>query len=372
MLIPVPESDEHAAFRESLRGFFERRAADAQLRLTAESDQGYDSSLWHDMAGQLGLHGLTQPQEAGGSGFSLAESLVMHHEMGRALLCSPYVISVDVSCTILSALGERAPVPRWVGDLVSGRRVATTALTHLESRSPASAVRACQDGEGAWRLTGTLQRVPWAQVADLIVVVVPRDDGHALYVVELPASDVTITPLQTLDLGYRAATVELRGALAVPVGQPGAVAAALESGVRAGSIAMAAEATGAAERLLETTLDYTRNRGQFGRPIASFQAIKHRLADMALELELMKAAVGAASAGPELGNGEYSKAVHVAAIFCGGSFSRMAAEAIQLHGGIGFTWEHTAHFYFRRAKTFEALFLNAASHGQAMLAELGV
>jgi alkylation response protein AidB-like acyl-CoA dehydrogenase len=372
MLIPVPESGEHAAFRESLRGFFERRASDAQLRSTAVSIEGYDSSLWRDMAQRLGLQGLVQPEEVGGSGLSLAESLVMHHEMGRALLSSPYVTSVDVTCTILGTLGEQAPVERWVGDLVSGSKIATTALTHLESRSPTSTIRAYQDDQGAWRLTGTLQRVPWAQVADLIVVVVPGDDGHALYVVELPASDVTITPMQTLDLGYRAAAVELRGSLAVPIGQAGAVAPALESAVRAGSIAMAAEATGAAERLLETTLDYTRSRVQFGRPIASFQAIKHRLADMALEVELMKAAVAAASAALELGESEYSTAVHVAAIFCGGSFSRVAADAIQFHGGIGFTWEHMAHFYFRRAKTLEALFLNPASHGQVMLEDLGV
>jgi alkylation response protein AidB-like acyl-CoA dehydrogenase len=372
MLIPVPESDEHSAFRESLRGFFERRANDAQLRAAAESDNGYDSSLWLDMADRLGLQGLLQPEEVGGSGLSLAESLVMHHEMGRALLSSPFITSVDVTCTLLSGLGEQAQVTHWIGDLVSGRKVATTALTHLESRSPASTIRAYQDRGGAWHLTGTLQRVPWAQVADLIVVVVPKHDGLALYVAELPASEVAITPLQTLDLGYRAATLEFHDSFAAPIGRPDAIAPALESAVRAGSIAMAAEATGAVERLVETTLGYAGNRVQFGRPIASFQVIKHRLADMALELELMKAAVAAASASYELGDSDYSMAVHIAAVFCGKAFSRVAADAIQLHGGIGFTWEHMAHFFFRRAKTFEALFLNAGSHGQAMLAEMGV
>jgi alkylation response protein AidB-like acyl-CoA dehydrogenase len=232
-------------------------------------------------------------------------------------------------------------------------------------------VVATRHGSG-WQLHGEKNTVLNAESAALVLAVVTAHDGTSVYAVDATAPGVTIVPLSTLDLTRRQSKVRFDGAPATLVGGDGTAARAVGWMLDHASIALAAEQAGAAAELMRLSIDYAKVRHQFGRPIGAFQAIKHKLADMAVDLERMDSLVRHAATAAATGASDLPVIAAMAKVFCSEAFFRVAAETIQIHGGIGFTWEHPAHLYFRRAKSSEYLLGSPARHRENLLQALGV
>jgi alkylation response protein AidB-like acyl-CoA dehydrogenase len=263
---------------------------------------------------------------------------------------------------------------RYLPSIADGNLVATVAVAERSgSWNPhdlTDVVAVQSDSE--WRLQGEKTTVLSAGCADLILVVVNDDSGTSVFAVDPAAAGVTIVPLSTLDLTRRQSKVRFHDVSAQLVGEHGAAGPAVASMLQHGSIALAAEQAGAASELLRMSIEYAKLRHQFGRPIGVFQAVKHKLADMAFDVERMDsmvrhAATTAAACSPDL-----PVVAAMAKVFCSEAFFRVAAESIQVHGGIGFTWEHSAHLYLRRAKSSEYLLGSPVQHRENLLEALGV
>jgi alkylation response protein AidB-like acyl-CoA dehydrogenase len=289
--------------------------------------------------------------------------------MGRALLCAPYFSTVALAAQLLLSIEDEGARQRWLPRIAEGSLIATVAMTDEEGSWDLAAVTtsASKVGEG-WTLDGVKMFVVDGQLADLLLVVARTDDGLGVFAVDKDAPGVTRTSLAPLDLTRPLARIELSGAPAQRVGtgdSAGAIAHALDLAL----VALAAEQSGAAERALEMAVDYAKIRVQFGRPIGSFQAIKHKCADMLLEVESAKSASYFAAWSAAEGSDELPVAAALAKAYCSDAFFHVAAENIQIHGGIGFTWEHDAHLYFRRAKSSQLLF-GDPQHHRSRLADL--
>jgi alkylation response protein AidB-like acyl-CoA dehydrogenase len=339
-----------------------------------DSERGYDLELWRQMASQLGLHGLGLPESFGGSGYGPQETTIVFEELGRALVPSPFFATIALAAELLVEIDDTDAKERYLPAIASGDLIATVAVAERAGSwtpSELSDVVAVRS-ESEWRLHGEKTMVLNADAAGLILVVVTEDAGTSVYAVDPGSAGVTIVALSTLDLTRRQSKVRFDGANAALVGGHGISAPAVASMLDHASVALAAEQAGAAAQLMEMSLEYAKLRHQFGRPIGAFQAIKHKLADMAFDMERMdsivrQAATVAAAASPDL-----PAIAAMTKVFCSEAFFRIAAETIQIHGGIGFTWEHPAHLYFRRAKSSEYLLGSPAHHREKLLAALGV
>jgi alkylation response protein AidB-like acyl-CoA dehydrogenase len=226
--------------------------------------------------------------------------------------------------------------------------------------------------DGQWRLSGEKSVVLSAGSAELMLVTVVANGATSVYTVDPATAGVTIVPLTPLDLTRRQSKVRFNDAPAALIGRHGAAAGPLASALEHAALALAAEQTGAAGHLMQLCVDYAKMRNQFGRPIGAFQAIKHKLADMAFDVERMDSIVRHAATAAACGSPEFPVVATTAKVFCSEAFFRVAAEAIQVHGGIGFTWEHQAHLYFRRAKSSEYLLGSPVAHREFLLEKLGV
>ena len=346
--------------RASVRGFLESAVPEAEVRRIADSSSGFDATLWGRLAGELGLTGLVVPEEFGGSGAGFAELGVVLEETGRALLPAPFLSTVVLGSQALLLSGDAAAQAAYLPGIADGGlRVAVAGLVSPSSRAVA--------GPRGWLLEGIEDGVPDGATAELLLVFAAAEDGPALFAVEASAGGLSRAPLRTLDLTRRQARVELHATPAVLVGSMGdggRIASALLDRALA---ALAAEQVGGAQRVLETAVDYARTRFQFGRAIGSFQAVKHRCADMLIDVERMRVAAAAALAAVDAASPDLPVAARVAASFCGDAYFAAAASNIQVHGGIGFTWEHPAHLYYRRAKSGQLLFGTPSEHREALM-----
>jgi alkylation response protein AidB-like acyl-CoA dehydrogenase len=365
----TPEQEE---LRQSLRRFLADKSSSVEVRRLMETDDGYDPLVWKQMADQLGLQGLAIPEEYGGSGYSAVELGIVFEEMGRALLCAPYFSTVALAAQLLLSVDDEAARSRWLPRIAEGSLVATVAVSDEDGAWDLEAVttRATRSGDG-WTLDGVKMFVVDGVLADLVLVLARADDGLGVFAVERDAGGVTRTPLAGIDLTRRLARIELSGAPATRVGEGDAadeVARALDLAV----VALASEQAGGAERALEMAVDYAKIRVQFGRPIGSFQAIKHKCADMLLEVESAKSAAYFAAWSAADGSEELPVAAALAKSYCSDAFFHVAAENIQVHGGIGFTWEHDAHLYFRRAKSDQLLFGDPQHHRRRLADLVGI
>jgi alkylation response protein AidB-like acyl-CoA dehydrogenase len=367
VFIPDVVSDEHAQLRSTVRSFLERRASEADVRRVVDGEPGHDPVVWKQMATELGLQGLGIPEDFGGSGFGAEETTIVHEELGRALLPSPFFPTVALAAPLLLQLRDVEAQKEWLPGIADGTLIATVALDEDDQQvAPASG------GAGEWRLTGERRHVLAAVVADLLLVVVDDDAGRSVFAVRADAPGLTVTPLETLDLTRRQAAVRFHDVPAVLVGEHGAAAEAVSRTRDLAAVALAAEQAGGAGRLMQMSLEYAKLRYQFGRQIGSFQAIKHKLADMALDVERMDSVVRHAATIADRDVADLPVVAHIAKVFCSEAYFRIAAENIQVHGGIGFTWEHPAHLYFRRAKSSEFLLGSPSAHRERLLAALGV
>lgn len=369
-------TDEQEELRASVRRFLADKSPSEAVRRWMESEEGHDPAVWRQMAEQLGLQGLALPEEYGGAGYGPVELGIVLEEMGRALLPAPFLSSVALAGQALAVSGDDAAKQRWLPGIVDGTRTAALAVSEEGSSWTLEGVRttATPKGEG-WALEGTKTFVIDGGSADLLLVVARTDEGPALFAVE-GADGVSRSPLTALDPTRRLAYVTLEAAPAVRVGPAGDQAGYLRDVLDLAIVALAAEQVGAAQACLDLSVEYAKIRVQFGRPIGSFQAIKHKCADMLLEVESAKSAVyNAASVAAEriAGAGEELPiAAALAGAYCSTTAVHAAKETVQIHGGIGYTWEHDAHLYLKRAKSSELLFGAPAAHRARLATLVGI
>jgi alkylation response protein AidB-like acyl-CoA dehydrogenase len=363
-----PEQDE---LRSSVRRFLEQKSSSADVRRLMETEEGYDPAVWSQMASQLGLQGLALPEEHGGSGYGFIEQIVVLEEMGRALLCAPYFSSVVLAATALVESGDDAAQKDLLPGIADGSTIATLAWVEHPGTWDASgiATTAKRSGDG-YTLDGRKTLVLDGHVAGLLLVVAQADGGPSLFAVDAGAAGLTRRPLQTLDMTRKVAALELAGTPARLVAEEGAAARILERTLQVAVVALAAEQVGASQRCLDLSVDYAKLRVQFGRPIGSFQAIKHKCADMLLEVESARSAAYYAAWAIADGTDEVPVVASLAKAYCSDAFASAATETIQIHGGIGFTWEHDAHLYYRRAKSTEQFLGSPHAHRDALAALL--
>jgi len=372
-------SEEQEELRSAVRRFCEEKSPSAEVRRLMETDDGYDPKVWSQMADQLGLQAMAIPEEYGGAGFGFTELGIALEEMGRVLLCAPFFASAVLAAQALLASGDETAKKELLPGIASGETIATLAFTEENGRwdtggIETQAAEATETGQagGAWNLSGTKMFVLDGHTANLVLVAARTGSGIGLFAVEADASGLTRTALTTMDQTRKQARLEFSSTPARLVGDASAFGDVLPKVLDLACIALASEQVGGAQRCLETSVDYAKTRIQFGRPIGSFQAIKHKCADMLLEVESAKSAAyyGAWSVDDE--SDEVPVVASLAKSYCSEAYFHAAAENIQIHGGIGFTWEHDAHLYFKRAKSSELLFGDPSYHRELLAQRIGL
>ncbi|HEY6495823.1 MAG TPA: acyl-CoA dehydrogenase family protein [Trebonia sp.] len=369
-------SPEQEEFRQSLRRFLAGKSPAAEVRRLMETDAGYDPQVWKQLADQLGLQGLAIPEEYGGSGATPVELGIAFEEMGRVLLCAPFFSTVGLAAQALLAAGDDQAKREYLPRIADGSLLSTLAVTEEDGRWDLSAVRtsavADSGAPAVCLLDGTKMYVVDGHIAQLLLVVARIDSGLGLFAVDASAEGVVRTPLPTLDMTRKLARVELRGVPARLVSGPGDATTALSRALDLALAALTAEQVGGAQRCLDMAVDYAKIRMQFGRPIGSFQAVKHKCAEMLLEVESAKSAAYHAAGSAEATSDELGVAAAIAKAYCSEAYFHVAAETIQVHGGIGFTWEHDAHLYFRRAKSSQLFLGDEHYHRERFAALTGI
>ena len=362
-------SEEQEELRKSVRRFLEDKSPESEVRRLMETTDGYDPAVWSQMAQQLGLQGLAIPEEYGGSGYSYVELIVVLEEMGRALLCAPYFSSVALAANTLLSSGDDKAKKEYLPGIASGDTIATLALTEPAGRWDEAGITLQATGSGvAWTLDGTKSFVIDGHTAGLILVAGRTPAGVSLFAVSGDAPGLTRTALATMDQTRKQAKLEFAGTPARLVGTDGSGWTTLNKTLDLAAVALAAEQVGGAQKVLEMSVEYAKVRVQFGRPIGSFQAIKHKCADMLLEVESAKSAAYYAGWAAAEDSDELPVVASLAKSYCSEAYFHAAAENIQIHGGIGFTWEHPAHLYFKRAKSSE-LYLGDPTYHRELLAQ---
>ncbi|ADP83048.1 acyl-CoA dehydrogenase family protein [Pseudofrankia inefficax] len=376
---PFAFTEEQRELRRTVRAFLEQAAPEPEVRRLMETPEGYDPAVWAQLAGELDLVGLVIPEELGGAGATFVEVAIVAEEMGRRLLCAPYLSTAVLAVGTLLRSGDAGAQKAWLPGIAAGETIATLAFAEENGRWDVSGITAvaARSGDG-WTLTGTKSYVLDGHTADLLLVAARGAAGVSLFAVPGDAPGLTRLPLATLDQTRRLARVELAGVPATLVGEDGAGWPVIEHVLNLAAVALAAEQAGGAEVALDMAVQYAKDRVQFGRQIGSFQAVKHRCADMLLEVESARSAAyyaawcaAGTTAGDESAD-ELAKIAAVAKAYCSEAYTQVAADNIQVHGGIGFTWEHSAHLYFRRAKSDELLFGDPAAWRDRLATSIGV
>lgn len=325
----VTRSEEQQELASVVASLLARQADSGAVRAAMTSADGHDEQLWRTLVEQIGAAALNVPEEHGGAGFGLAESLVVLEELGRSLAPSPLLSSVVVAETLMAATGPGADDARArLLPRIAAGEIAALVL------DPDAAL----DGDRA----------------DVLLAVV---EGA---LVEVEPSSVRRTWAPSMDQTLRFARVDLEGAVTTPISDD--AAPALARARQVGAVAVTALQVGLGARALEMTVSYTRDRVQFGRPIGSFQALKHRMAEMLVLLEMSRSASWTATHAVATRTDDAERLAHVAKSYCSDALARIAAETVQLHGGIAITWEHDAHLVFKRAHALGQLFGTALEH----------
>ncbi|MBD2898692.1 Acyl-CoA dehydrogenase [Actinomadura sp. RB99] len=342
------ENDLRAGVRELL----DDKAPWTAVLAGTEKDEPYDAALWRAVAGQLGCAGLPVPEDLGGAGATWRETAVVMEELGRAVAPVPFLASSVIATAALLAAGER----ELLGSLAAGERIAVLAVPFATPPGEVAPTVRAADGT----LTGEIAGVADGLAADVLLV--PAADG--LYAVD--AADATRTAVTSLDMTRRLADIALSGAPARRVAEGGdAVRAALLTG----AAMLASEQLGLAQRCLDDTVAYVKNRYQFGRPVGSYQGLKHRLADLWTSITQARAVARYAASCAASGDADLPVAVAVAQAHCSAVALKAAEECVQMHGGIGFTWENSSHLFLKRAKA-DSIALGTADRHRAALAAL--
>jgi alkylation response protein AidB-like acyl-CoA dehydrogenase len=375
-------TDEQDELRKIVRSFLESKSPESAVREQMETEVGFDRAVWAQMAEQMGLQGLHIPEQFGGSGFTYVELGIVLEEMGRALLCAPFLSTVVLAANALLLSGDDAAKKDYLPGIASGETIATVAFTEPSGRWDESGIemQAAKSAEG-YTLTGTKMYVLDGHTADLILVLARTgSSGHrpdpgagiSLFAVDGEADGLTRTPLSTMDQTRKQARLDFDGTPARLIESEGIGWDFMARVLDLVAVGLAAEQVGGAQKVLEMAVEYAKVRVQFGRPIGSFQAIKHKCADMLLEVESAKSAAYYGMWCAAEMDDELPSVASMAKAYCSEAYFHAAAENIQIHGGIGFTWEHPAHLYFKRAKSSELLFGDPTYHRELLAQRIGI
>ena len=352
-------TEEQQQLRTAVRKFCADNFDEPTVRRLMESEVPFDPKVWHRLGSELGVLGLSVPEADGGVGGSLVDQAVAVEEFGATLACGPLFGTVFLAIPALVACPAGPARDELLAELVEGTKTAAFAVADKAGVFDPSAVTVTANDD---TLTGTAQQVVDGGAADEILVAANNSAGISLYAVDAAASGVTRTPLVTMDLTRPQAVVEFADTPARLLAGPQEAERVITHALQVGSALLAVEQVGAAQHLLDLSIDYAKSRLQFGRQIGSFQAIKHKLADMLVDLEHARSTAYHAVWALSNASDDPALAASIAQATASAAFSRIAADTIQVHGGIGFTWEHQAHLYFKRAATDAALLGTAEEH----------
>ena len=363
-------TEEQEELRKTVRAFLEAKSSEEAVREQMETDNGFDDAVWAQMGEQMGLQGLAIPEEFGGSGYGYVELGIVLEEMGRSLLCAPFFSTVVLAANALILSGDDAAKQAHLPGIAAGATKATVAFTEPNGRWDESGIEAIADADG--KITGTKSFVLDGNTADLIIVAAKTAAGTSLFAVAGDAAGLTKTALSTMDQTRKQAKLDLDGVQGTLIGTDGGGWDILQGMLDLAAVGLAAEQVGGAQMVLDMAVEYAMVRVQFGRPIGSFQAIKHKCADMLLEVESAKSAAYYGMWCAAEMNDELASTASLAKAYCSEAYFHAAAENIQIHGGIGFTWEHPAHLYFKRAKSSELLFGDPTFHREQLAQRIGI
>jgi alkylation response protein AidB-like acyl-CoA dehydrogenase len=361
-------SEEQDLLRAQARDFLSKQVTSKKVRALTETEDGYDADLWRRLA-ELGWTGLGIPEEYGGVGTFL-DLVVVLEEAGRALLPGPFFTTMGLGVPVLLEAGSEAQKREVLSKVAQGEARVTLALTEPSGRWDAGGVQLQASRSGAgWTLSGTKLFVPDAAVADYTVVAARTrggdEEGVTLFLLSGRPAGLEVRPLKTRDLTRRWDQLQLAG-VELPgdavLGSPDQGWPALRRALEWGAAALCAEMVGGAQWVLDTSVDYAKTRQQFGKPIGIYQAVSHKLADMLLEVESARSATYYAAWTVDADAPDRSLAASMAKAYASDAYRKAAGNGIQVHGGIGFTWEHDMHLYFKRAKSSEVTLGDATYH----------
>jgi len=365
--VNVSFSEDQQQLRASVRRFLNQYSSEADVRRLMDTDEGYDPSVWSRMANELGLQGLVIPEEHGGSGASWVELGIVLEEMGRSLLCAPFFSTVVLAATTVLESGD-ARAMRELSGIADGSTIATLALTEESGLWEEHGIELpASKGEGGYVLNGRKSYVLDGLVAHLFIVPARTPEGVTLFLVRGDAPGLTRHPLKSLDLTRKLAAIDFTDVPAEVLGAVGKGWGVLERALDLAAVGLAAEQVGVAQAALDMAVEYAKVRIQFGRAIGSFQAIKHKCADVLLDVESARSAayyaLGVASQRTE----ELPATASLAKAFCSDASVLATHENIQIHGGIGFTWQLAAHLYYKRAKSMELYLGDPIFHRERLI-----
>jgi alkylation response protein AidB-like acyl-CoA dehydrogenase len=368
---------EQAEIRRAARRFLATHCASAQMRVAMESERGYDAEAWSRAARELGWTAIAVPEAFGGAGLGWAEVAAVAEEVGRANACLPFLSTACLTTAALLARPDCAAAGAYLPRLAGGEILGALAFAESPNADPFDVATVATDRDDGWVLSGTKRYVVDGHAADVLLVTARApgssgEDGVAVFAVDASSPGVVRERVPALDATRPLAVVALRD-VRVPRDALVGYAPVLRRTLDVGAVVLAAEALGGADRCLEMATEYAKTRVQFDRPIGSFQAIKHRLADLLTAVETARsAALWAASVAGSGADHDLPMAACIAKSTCSETFFRCAAECLQIHGGIGFTWEHDVHLYLRRARGSLALFGSPARDRDRVAQSLGL
>jgi alkylation response protein AidB-like acyl-CoA dehydrogenase len=374
-------TEEQEALRSAARSFLADHSTSADIRRAMASELGYDPGLWKRIAGELGWPAVAIPEAYGGLGLGAVELTALMEEMGRALLCAPFFSSVCLAANALLAGGSEAQKRELLPAIAEGRARATVAWVEAAGDWGATGIATTARRRGdEYVLDGTQRHVLDGVGADLLVIAARREgsageEGVSLFAVPSGTAGLECRALPTMDPTRRLAEVVLRGArvpASARLGAEGEGWAPLAEALDRAAVALAAEQVGGAQRCLDLAVAYAKEREQFGRPIGSFQAIQHKCADMMVAVESARSASYYAACVAADGGADLALAASLAKAFCSDAYFRCAADCLQIHGGVGFTWEYDVHLYFKRARSTEVFLGDPATHRERVARRIGL
>ena len=375
-------TDEQEELRESARAFLAEHSSGDQVRQAMATELGYDPEVWKRIGSELGWPCVIVPEAYGGIGLGAVELVALMEVMGEALLCSPFFSTVCLAAQTILQAGDEAQKARYLPDIAEGQ--CRAALAHAEAGGGCEpdeiATTATQDA-GGYRISGCKSFVVDGHSAELLVVAARApgssgEEGISLFVLPGDAEGLSRRALPTLDQSRRQAEITLEDVRVdadARLGEEGVAWRALRRSLDLATVALAAEQAGGAQRCLDLSVDYAKQRQQFGRPIGSFQAIKHKCADMMVRVESARSAAyyaGCVAAEPDAGDLE--GAASMARSYCAEAYFYCAGESIQIHGGVGFTWEYDPHLHFKRAQWGKSCLGEPDWHRERVARKLGL
>jgi alkylation response protein AidB-like acyl-CoA dehydrogenase len=371
-------TDEQEQFRTALRRFLNDRSPTTEVRRLMATETGYDPAVWRQLSDELALPGIHVPEQYGGAGFGMVELGIVMEELGRSLLCAPYFSTAVLAANAILNAGTEAQKAALLPELASGARLATLAIAEPDGDwNPAAIATVAAPAGDGYRLDGVKSYVVDGHIADLLIVAAraPKTsglEGLALFTLAADASGVKRRQLAAMDPTRKIAQIEFSGAEASLLGNFDDGAKAIERTLDQAAIALANEMAGGAQTMLDSAVSYAKMRVQFGRTIGSFQAIKHKLADLLLEVELAKSAAYYAAQAAAANDPEWQALASLAKAATSETYMHAAAECIQIHGGIGFTWDNDTHLWFKRAKSSEVFLGQPSYHRELLMRRWGV